>query len=270
MQNSSMFTTGDGCRIAYRFDGPGDKPVLVLSNSIATTLSMWDGQIDVLARHFRVLRYDLRGHGASGVPVGAYSLDRLGRDVIELLDALDIGRAHFCGLSLGGMVGQWLGINTPERIDRLVLCNTSPYLGPPGHFDLLIDSARKAADMSELAKMFLVNWFPPHMLTDQQSIVESFRSVILRMDPQGLAGAFAAVRDMDLRRTIALIPCPTLVIAGQYDTVTLASHSELIAAKVPDSKLVVLPAVHLSNVEYPADFMRVVLDFFGEPGTAAF
>jgi 3-oxoadipate enol-lactonase len=269
MENPSIFTTGDGCRIAYRFDGPSDRPVLVLANSIATTLSMWDGQIDSLVKHFRVLRYDMRGHGASGAPVGAYSLDRLGRDVIELLDALNIGRVHFCGLSLGGMVGQWLGICAPERIDGLVLCNTSPYLGPPGQFDLLIDSALKTTDMSEFAKMFLGNWFPPHMLADQQTVVDSFRSVILRIDPRGLAGSFAAVRDMDLRRTIALIPCPTLVIAGQYDNVTRPSHSELIAATVPDSKLVVFPAVHLSNVEYPADFLRVVLDFLLQPGRAA-
>lgn len=261
MEKSPVFTTGDGCRIAYRFDGPADKPVLVLSNSIATTLNMWDGQIDEMARHFRVLRYDLRGHGASGVPVGAYSLDRLGRDVIELLDALNVDRAHFCGLSLGGMVGQWLGIHTPERIDRLVLCNTSPYLGPPGQFDRLIDSTLQAEDMSESAKMFLGNWFPPHMLADQKMVVDSFRSMILGTHPRGLAGSFAAVRDMDLRRTIVLIPRPTLVIAGQYDNVTLASHSELIAATVPGSKLVVLPAVHMSNVECPADFLRAVLDF---------
>jgi 3-oxoadipate enol-lactonase len=261
MENQSSFVTGDGCRIAYRFDGAGDKPVLVLSNSIATTMSMWDGQIDGLAKHFRVLRYDLRGHGASSAPMGAYSLDRLGRDVIELLDALNIGRVHFCGLSLGGMIGQWLGIHTPQRIDRLVLCNTSSYLGPPGQFDLLIHSALQAGDMSEFAKMFIGNWFPAHMLTEQKAVIDAFRSVILGIDPRGLAGSFAAVRDMDLRRTIALIALPTLVIAGQYDNVTLASHSELIAATVPGSKLVVLPAVHLSNVEYPADFLRAVLDF---------
>ena len=127
MKDLSIFTTGDGCRIAYRFDGPANKPVLVLSNSIGTTLNMWDMQIQDLSEHFRVLRYDTRGHGASGVPAGAYSMDRLGRDVIELLEALNISRVHFCGLSLGGMVGQWLGIHAPDRIDRLTL-----YLFIPG------------------------------------------------------------------------------------------------------------------------------------------
>ena len=127
-------TTGDGCRIAYRFDGPADKPVLLLSNSIGTDFTMWDPQIEPFSKHFRVLRYDSRGHGASGVPTGAYSVDRLGRDVIELLDALEISLVHFLGLSLGGMVGQWLGIHAPERIDRLILANTSAYLGPADQF----------------------------------------------------------------------------------------------------------------------------------------
>ena len=130
MKDLSIFTTGDGCHIAYRFDGPADNPVLVLSNSIGTTLNMWDKQIPDLSKHFRVLRYDTRGHGSSEVPRGAYSVDRLGRDVIELLDSLKISRVHFCGLSLGGIVGQWLGIHTPDRIDRLILCNTASFLGP--------------------------------------------------------------------------------------------------------------------------------------------
>src|SRR5262245_61323602 len=120
----SFITTGDGVRIAYRFDGAADKPVLLLSNSIATDLHMWDGEVPALAEHFRVLRYDLRGHGESDTPVGAYSLDRLGRDVVELLDALGLQRVHVLGLSLGGFIAQWLAIHVPERVDRLVLSNT--------------------------------------------------------------------------------------------------------------------------------------------------
>jgi 3-oxoadipate enol-lactonase len=261
MQDRSFFTTGDGYRIAYRFDGPADKPVLVLSNSIATTLNMWDGQIQALSQHFRVLRYDMRGHGASDVPVGAYSLDRLGRDVIEMLDALDIDQVHFCGLSLGGFVGQWLGVHTPERIDRLILSNTSSYLGPAEQWDRLITSVLQAKDMSATATMFLNNWFPRHMLEEKNPVIEPFRATLLAMQPQGLAGCYAVVRDTDMRRTIALIPNPTLVIGGQYDTVTLPGHSELIAATIPGSKLVMLPAVHLSNIEYPTEFLKAILDF---------
>jgi len=261
MKDLSIFTTGDGLRVAYRFDGPADKPTLVLSNSIGVTLSMWDPQIPILSKHFRVLRYDTRGHGASDVPVGAYSIARLGRDVIEMLDALKISRAHFCGLSLGGMVGQWLGIHAPDRIDRLILCNTSSFLGPTEQWDRLIASVLQAENMSETAEMFLSNWFPPHMLEAESATIETFRAMLLATHPQGLAGCWSAVRDMDMRRTVALIRCPTLVIAGQYDTVTLPSHSELIAATVPGAKLVILPSVHLSNIEYPAAFLDTALEF---------
>ncbi|WP_363800218.1 3-oxoadipate enol-lactonase [Lysobacter firmicutimachus] len=257
----SFFTTGDGVRLAYRLDGAADRPTLVLSNSIGTDLRMWDGQIAELARRFRVLRYDARGHGASGVPVGAYSLDRLGRDVIELMDGLGIGRAHFLGLSLGGFVGQWLGVHAPERIDRLILANTSSYLGPAPQWDERIAAVRQAQDMRETAEMFLRNWFPAPMLARNGAAIEPFRAMLLATDRQGLAGSYAAVRDADLRRSIALIVNPTLVIAGEHDPVTAASHSEAIAATVPDARLAVLPAVHLSNVEYPHEFLGEVLSF---------
>jgi 3-oxoadipate enol-lactonase len=257
-------TTGDGVRIAYRMDGPADKPVLVLSNSIGTTLQMWDGQIPALTRHFRVLRFDTRGHGGSGVPPGAYSYDRLGRDAIELLDALQIRRAHFLGLSLGGFIGQWLGVHAPERLDRLVLSNTSAYLGPEGWAER-IAAVLQAPDMTDTAEMFLGNWFPKHMLDAKLPVIDEFRAMLLSTERQGIAGSWAAVRDGDLRRSIALIPVPTLVIAGRDDTVTLASHSEQIAATIPGARLLVLPAVHLSNIEFPAEFAGAVLDFLLSP-----
>lgn len=260
-QTHRHFVTGDGVRIAYRIDGPADKPALVLSNSIATTMHMWDAQVPALSRHFRVIRYDTRGHGASDAPAGAYSFDRLGRDVVELLDALKIRKAHFLGLSLGGLIGQWLGIHTPERIDRLILSNTSAYLGPAEQWDQRIAALLEAKDMSSTADMFISNWFPKKMLDANDARVQPFRAMVLATDRQGLAGAFAAVRDADMRRTVALIERPTLVIAGRDDTVTLASHSELIAAAVPNSKLVVLPTVHLPNVEQPGEFLDVVFDF---------
>ncbi len=156
-----------------------------------------------------MVRYDTRGHGASSVPVGAYSIDRLGRDVVELMDALDIERAHFLGLSLGGFIGQWLGIHAPERIDRLILSNTSPYLGPAKQWDEAINSVLAAKDMTERAEMFLRNWFPPQMLEANGPVIEEFRAMVLATSRQGLAGNFAVVRDTDLRRTISLITRPT-------------------------------------------------------------
>lgn len=261
MQTLSFFTTGDGVRIAYRLDGDASLPKLVLSNSIGTTLHMWDSQIPALSRHFRVLRYDTRGHGASGVPAGAYSLDRLGRDVVELMDGLDMPRAHFLGLSLGGFIAQWLGVHAPDRIDRLILAHTSAYLGPAPQWDERIAVTLQAPDMTDTANTFLGNWFPVPMLQTGGPVIDAFRSMLMTTDKHGLAGAFAAVRDMDLRRTIALIDRPTLVITGRNDTVTAASHGEAIAATVPRARLQELAAVHLSNIERPDEFMDAVLGF---------
>jgi 3-oxoadipate enol-lactonase len=266
MDSSTLtsITTGDGVRIAYRFDGEHDKPVLLLSNSIGTDLHMWDGQVPSLTEHFRLLRYDARGHGDSDVPSGPYSLDRLGRDVVELLDALGLQRVHVLGLSLGGIVAQWLGIHVPERVDRLVLSNTAAYLGPPQQWDPLIAELLAAPDMQATTHMFLQNWFPARMLQDDDEIVERFRRTLLATQREGVAGSWAAVRDYDLRRTAALIRNPTLVIAGERDTVTSAGHGKELAATVPGARYTVLPTVHMANVERPAEFLAAVVTFLNE------
>jgi 3-oxoadipate enol-lactonase len=254
-------TTGDNVRIAYRFDGAEHLPVLILSNSIGTSYHMWDGEVDALSQHFRVLRYDARGHGKSSVPAGAYSLDRLGRDVLEMMDALGIRRAHFLGLSLGGFIGQWLGIHAPERLDRLILSNTAAHLGPATVFDERIAAVRAAPDMRETAEGFLANWFPQQMLDAGGPVIDKFRAMLLATDREGLAGLFAAVRDADLRRTIRLIEAPTLVIAGRDDTVTSAQHGADIAAAIPGARLLTLPTVHLSNIERRREYLDAVLHF---------
>ncbi|MFS8049740.1 alpha/beta fold hydrolase [Rhizobium sp. BR 314] len=257
----SFFTTGDGVKVAYRVDGPEDRPALILSNSIATDLHMWDLQIPTLAAHFRVVRYDFRGHGGSDVPAGAYSDGRLGRDVLELMDWLGIERAHFLGLSLGGWVGQWLAIHAPERIDRLILSNTSSYLGPAENFDRSIAATLAAADMQETAETFLGNWFPKPMLAANGPVVRQFRDVLLNTSRQGLAGLFAAVRDADMRRTITLIQSPTLVIAGEFDTVTSHAMGEAIASTIPGARLKTFPSVHFSNIEFAQEFGEEIVAF---------
>jgi 3-oxoadipate enol-lactonase len=262
---NSFVTIGDGVRIAYQFDGPADRPVLVLSNSIGTDLHMWDAQIASLTEHFRVLRYDARGHGASGAPVGWYSLDRLGRDVVELLDALNLERVDVLGLSLGGFVAQWLGIHVSERVNRLVLSNTAAYLGPATQWDHAIEKVLQAPDMRDTAEMFLRNWFPASMLQANHPVVEQFRRVLLATSRVGLAGSWAAVRDADLRRTISLISRPTLVIGGANDTVTSKRHAEEIAAAVPGARLLVLPTMHLSNIERPDEYLSAVIAFLTDP-----
>lgn len=257
----SVFTTGDGCTVAYRIDGPPAAPVLVLSNSIGTTMGMWDAQLAALSQSFRVLRYDTRGHGASGAPAGPYSLDRLGYDVVELLDALGLDRVHFCGLSLGGFIGQWLGYRQPSRIDHLILANTAAHLEPRSFWDGRIADVLAAGDLTEIANSFLRNWFPANMLDPLDEAVIPFQAGLLAMNPFGLAGCYAAVRDTDLRATGALITRPTLVVAGEFDTVTTLAHGEFIASAVPGARLVTLPVVHLSNVEQPREFLEATLEF---------
>ncbi|MEY9494065.1 3-oxoadipate enol-lactonase [Bradyrhizobium elkanii] len=267
MSGDRHFTTADGCRIAYRIDGPDDRPVLALSNSIATNLHMWDRSMPALTRSFRVLRYDTRGHGGSDAPVGAYSMDRLGRDVVELLDHLAIDRAHFLGLSLGGFIGQWLAIFAPDRIDRLILSNTAPYLASELPFDDQIRAALAAPDMNGIADGFMRNWFPAAMLAAPNDIVDEFRNMVLTTPPRGLAGCYAALRDVDLRRVISLIAAPTLVIGGESDTVTRARHSADIAATITDAKLVLLHGVHILNVELADRFNREVARFLALSAT---
>lgn len=261
MNSIESVHAGDGCRLAYRWDGSEDRPVLLLSNSIATDHGMWDGVVHELARRRRVLRYDTRGHGQSGAPAGAYSLDRLGRDVLELLDALALDRVDFCGLSLGGMVGQWLGTHAPERIDRLILSNTAPYLGPATQWDALIARLNTDPDMPAMADMFIGNWFPETFVATRTGTIDAFRSMILATPPHGLAGCFAAVRDLDLRRTNALIQAPTLVIGGTNDVVTSPDHSREIAEAIAGAELALLPGVHLLNVETPECFLDVICRF---------
>lgn len=252
--------TGDGCRIAYRFDGPGDAPVLLLSNSLGTNMAMWDAQMDDWTRDFRVLRYDQRGHGASDAPPGGYSLDRLGRDVIELLDALRIERAHFCGLSLGGMTGQWLGIRAPERISKLILANTSSYMGPPDAWDARIKLVREEG-MAPLAKATIQRWFTCCFAVTEADAVAPLAAMLQANSPQGYAGCCAAIRDMDMRRTVALIDTPTLVIGGTLDPATPPAHSEALAATISSAQLTMLQAAHLSNVEQADSFGAIVSQF---------
>jgi 3-oxoadipate enol-lactonase len=261
MSEDQYFITGDGCRIAYRLDGEAGRPVLALSNSIATDLHMWDRSVPALRVSFQLLRYDTRGHGGSDAPMGPYSLDRLGRDVIELLDHLGMDRVYFLGLSLGGFVGQWLGIYAPNRIIRLVLSNTSPFLAGELPFDELIHNVLATQTMDEVADRFVRNWFPESWFSQPNDVVNEFRSMVLTTPRQGLAGCYAALRDVDLRRPISLITSPTLVIGGESDAVTKPEHSQEIASAIPDAELILLPGVHILNVEQADLFHQAVEQF---------
>lgn len=254
------FTTLDGCTIAYRFDGAEDAPVLLLSNSLGTDMGMWEPQIAAWSRDFRVLRYDSRGHGASSSPAGAYSMDRLGRDAVELLDHLGMEKVHFCGLSKGGMVGQWLAVHAPERLNKLVLANTSAYMGPPTGWQSRIEAVLTNG-MAPLTDASIGRWFTPEFPDASPESIAPIREMLLASDPQGYIGCCAAIRDMDQRPTAKLNRTPTLVIAGSKDASTTVEDGRFLAESAENGQLVALEAAHLSNVEKTEEFAQAVRGF---------
>ena len=256
---SGNFLTDDGCHIAWRSDGQPGNPPLLLANSLGTDLAMWDPQIEAWSKHHFVIRFDMRGHGSSEAAPTGFGIDRLGRDVLGLLDHLEISRCDFAGLSLGGMVGQWLGVNAPQRLSRLVLANTSAFMGPPESWDARITAVRSGG-MAAIAGAVVERWFTPAF---RQSSAEP--DVILQMllatDPEGYCGACAAIRDMDQRTSVGGISLPTLVIGGTHDPATPPEHAEFLAMAIAGAALEMLPAAHLGNIECPRQFSKLVLDF---------
>ena len=254
------FADIDGARIHHRFDGPAGAPVLMLSNSLGTDLSMWGPQVVALARSFRVLRYDTRGHGASSVTPGPYDVDRLGRDVVGLLDALAIDRVHFCGLSLGGVTGMWLGIHAPDRLRSLALCNTAAHIGSSDLWNARIERVREGG-MAAIAQGVIERWFTPGFLTREPDTAAAMRRMLERASAEGYIAGCAAVRDMDQREAIAGIRVPALVIAGAHDTATPAADGRFLAAQIPAARYVEIDAAHLSNIEQVQPFTSALLSF---------
>lgn len=256
-------TVDDGCRIAYEWRERSGAPALVLSPSLGAAMALFDPQIEDFARHFSVLRYDPRGHGSSDVPSGGYSLDRLGRDVVELLDSLGIGKAHFLGVSLGGMTGQWLGYRAKERIAGLILANTSAYMGPPSGWAARIDAVLEQG-MGAITEAVLERWFTPEFRDTRATAVAGARALLEATVPAGYAGCCAAIRDMDLRPTAGLIEASTLVVAGLRDPATPPEQAHFLAERITKAKLAELDAAHLSNVEMPLQFNQAALNFLAD------
>ncbi len=255
------FITVDNVRLYYRLEGNDDRPVLVFSHSIGADHGMWAPQVADLLPHFRILRYDTRGHGASDVLAGEYTMERLGRDVIELADALRIAKFAFCGLSLGGMIGQWLGANAPNRATALVLANTSPLMAPKSNWD---DRRRAvlSGGMAAIVDMVMQRFFSPETLARHDPYAGSVRATVLRTDAIGYAGCCSAIRDMDHTGLLRKIRVPTLVISGGRDVSTpWAGHGEVLAREIPGARAIHLPAAHLSNLEAPRSFATALLEF---------
>ena len=253
-----------GVRIHYRIDGDAGAPPLLLSNSLGAALEMWEPQMAELSARFRVVRYDTRGHGESGVPPGPYTIATLGGDALGLLDALSIPRAHFCGLSMGGMTGIWLAIHAPERLDRLVLANTAARIGTAELWNARIEAIRRGG-MAAVAPGVLARWFTPGMLEQPTPLVARLRAGFERTSADGYVACCAAVRDMDQRGALSRIGTPTLVIAGSLDLSTPPADGRYLAERIPGARYVELPAPHLSNVEAGPAFTQSLLQFLTAP-----
>jgi len=237
-----------------------ERPVLVLSNSLGTNFSMWEPQMPQFDQRFRVLRYDARGHGRSSVTPGDYTIEQLGRDVLGLLDALELERAHFCGLSMGGMIGIWLGIHASERLDRLVLCNTAARIGTKETWNARIETVRKNG-MESVASAVIERWFTPEFRATSPQKVAKAQLMLENSSPDGYAACCAAIRDMDQSDAVEEITTRTLVIYGRNDPVTPPADAQFLVSKISGSASVELNAAHLSNIEQAEAFTDAVCSF---------
>ena len=254
------FLTIGGARHYYRLDGRDDRPVVMLSHSLGQDHSMWDPQTGDLCEHFRVLRYDIRGHGASDVPAGEYTVEQLGRDALAIADGLHIEHFAFCGVSLGGMIAQWLALNAPDRITALVLANTSPRPDATA-----METRRQTvlqSGMAAVADTVMGRFFSPRLLQANPPAVAGARRVLLATDPVGYAGCCAAVRDTDFTAELRNIKPHTLVISGDLDvSLPWSGHSEVLASRIRRPRVVHLKAAHLSNLEMPRSFSAALHAF---------
>ncbi|MVM40039.1 3-oxoadipate enol-lactonase [Spirosoma sp. HMF3257] len=245
----------------YKLQGTPNSPVLIFSNSLGAELMMWDELVSYLLPYFRVLQYDTRGHGASDVTSGPYTIDLLGQDVIELLDKLQIEQAYFCGLSMGGLIGQWLGINHPDRIKKLALSNTGAKIGNDERWNSRIATITEHG-MQAIADDMMNRWFSDDFRASHPQRITEMKAMVLRAPLDGYASCCVAIRDADFRDKLGQISVETLVIAGDEDPVTNVEQAEFLATNIPNASLCVLPAKHLASTELPQQYAQVLINFF--------
>jgi 3-oxoadipate enol-lactonase len=254
------FIQVDDVRLHVQADGDPARPCVVLSNSLGTDLAMWDPQAAALARDYHVLRYDTRGHGRSGRGTAPVTLERLGLDVTGLLDALGVARAHFCGISMGGMTGLWLGSHRPERIARLVLANTAARIGTASGWTARAGQVRRDG-MDGVADGAAARWFTPGFIGRERALVDGLVATLRAQDPDGYAACCDALAGADLGPDVAAVRAPTLVVAGTDDPVTTVADGERLAAAIAAARLAVVPASHISNLEAAPAFTAHLLRF---------
>ena len=247
----------DGCPINVRVEGRQSGPTLMLSNSLGCTLQMWEPQMKALTQLFRVIRY---GHGKSGVPPGPYSMERFGRDVLAILDDLNIEKVHWCGLSMGGMVGQWLGANAPDRLDKMVLANTACYYADPTNWLNRIKAVNEGG-IAAIADTVIATWLSADFREREPQASMEMKAMLLASPVQGYLACCEALSRLDQRELLPRIKSPTLVIAGRYDQATPIAAGELIRSRIPRASMTILDAAHISNVEQPHAFTEAVVGF---------
>jgi 3-oxoadipate enol-lactonase len=250
----------DGCPIHVEVEGRADVPELMLSNSLGTNHHMWDDQVKPFTETFRLVRYDRRGHGKSGCPKGPYTMERLGRDGLAVLDGLGLERINWCGLSMGGMVGMWLGAHAPGRIDKLILSNTATYYADKTPWNDRITFVRENG-LAALVGPNMERWFTKDFRARSPETIARMTEMFVATPLDGYIACCEAVRDMDHREIIRTIRAPTLVIAGRHDPATPVEAAEFIRGRIPGAALAVLDAAHISNLEQPRHYADTVLGF---------
>lgn len=244
---------------AHVFDGPENAPVLVLPASLGTTRRLWEPNVEAFADSFRVLRYEHRGHGDSPAPPGPYSMAELARDALDLLDEVGIERASWCGVSLGGMVGMWLGAHAPERLAGLVLGCTSARVPSPDGYRERAALVRERG-IEPVADAVVATWFTAETMRERPDLPARFRALLVSQPPQGYAGCCDALAGWDFRGELSQVSVPTLVLAGSEDEAAPAADTDLLAERIPGARLVTLErAAHLANLERPAEFAAAAL-----------
>jgi len=250
----------DGCLLNVSVEGRDGGPTLMLSNSLGTNLNMWEPQMKAFTQEFRVIRYDRRGHGKSGVPPGPYSMERFGRDVLAILDDLNIEKVHWCGLSMGGMVGQWLGANAPERMGKIILSNTSCYYPDPTNWLNRIKGVKEGG-VAGVADTVIAAWLTADFREREPQITQNLKTMMMATPAAGYIACCEALSTLDQRALLPKIKSPTLVIAGRHDMSTPVAAGEFIRSHIPGASMTILDAAHISNVEQPHAFTDAVVGF---------
>jgi 3-oxoadipate enol-lactonase len=251
----------------YRIEGTNDGPVVTLSHPLGATLDLWDGQAAALEDRYRVLRYDVRGHGASDVPPGPYTLEQMAGDLYAVLQAEHIASTHFVGLSMGGLIGMTAALTWPRAIESLVLCDTTSCYGAAirAMWDDRIHAAESQGMTDALIERTMEIWFTPAFRERHKATVDRVRAMLRGTDPRGYVGAVQAIADVDLTERLGAITCPTLVVVGERDAGTPPAMARAIHERIHGSRLLVLPdAAHCSVVERAAEFNRALLAFLTE------